>query len=155
MSKHTAVTIAFGAMLMGIFGSATPLRAQAAIGTWVRKPDSSAPKGMTMIVEMCCGSGRRITYHVPPNNMVLVVESKLDGQDAPVLFDGKPSGETMAITKLDDRHASAVIKMNGKVFGTSKGTISADGKTLTVEDDFTASVGGNPAGKQTETWVKK
>jgi hypothetical protein len=110
---------------------------------------------MTMTVEPCCGSGRRLTYRVPPNDMVLIVESQLDGKDAPVMFQGKPSGETMAITKVDDRHYTAVLKMNGKVFGTSKGTFSADGKTLTVEDDFTATAGGHAAGKQTETWVKK
>jgi hypothetical protein len=45
--------------------------------------------------------------------------------------------------------------MNGKPFGTSKGTYSADFNTLTVENDFSGSVGGNPAGKSTETWIRK
>jgi hypothetical protein len=155
MSKRVARAIVFGAAMAFVFGFATPAGAQAALGTWVRRPDSTAPQGMTMTVEMCCGSGRRITYHVPPKDMILTVESKLDGRDAPVLLGGKPSGETMAITRLDDRHYSAVLKMNGKVFGTSKGAISVDGKTLTVENDFTAGMGGNPVGKHTETWVKK
>jgi hypothetical protein len=87
--------------------------------------------------------------------MVLTVESQLDGRDAPVMLGGKPSGETMAIKLVDDHHTTAVLKMNGKIFGTSKGTLSPDGKILTVEDDFTSAVGGQPVGKQTETWVRQ
>jgi len=45
--------------------------------------------------------------------------------------------------------------MNGKEFGTSKASLSPDGKTITVENDFIASLGGNPAGKRTEVWVRK
>jgi hypothetical protein len=45
--------------------------------------------------------------------------------------------------------------MNGKVFGTSKATLSADGKTITVENDYTSTAGGLPKGKQTEIWIRK
>jgi len=45
--------------------------------------------------------------------------------------------------------------MNGKTFGTAKGTISPDGKILTVEDNFISAEAGQPGGKQTETWVRK
>jgi hypothetical protein len=61
----------------------------------------------------------------------------------------------MAITLTDKLHSSAIVKMNGKPMGTSKGTYSADFKTLTVENDYTAAVGGNPAGKTTEVWTRK
>jgi hypothetical protein len=54
----------------------------------------------------------------------------------PVLTAGKPSGETMAIKSVDDHHLTALLKMNGKTFSTSKSTLSADGKV-------------------TEVWVKK
>lgn len=43
--------------------------------------------------------------------------------------------------------------MNGTTFGTSKGTLSADGKTLTVENEYTSAVDGQPVGKQRETWL--
>ncbi|GAC1635083.1 MAG: hypothetical protein NVS9B14_11880 [Candidatus Acidiferrum sp.] len=109
---------------------------------------------MTMIVEECCAGGRRLTYKIPDLKSTLVVESRLDGSDAPVMMDGKPSGETMAIKKIDDRHATTIVKINGKAFGTSKATLSADGKTLIVESDFSESIGGGPAGKFTETWTK-
>jgi len=85
----------------------------------------------------------------------MVIETLLDGSDAPALIGGKPSGETLAIRQIDDRHATAVLKMNGKPFGTAKGTLSADRKTLTVEDDFTSTAGGQQVGKQTETWIRK
>jgi hypothetical protein len=112
---------------------------------------------MTMTVEMCCGSGRRLTYRIAMNGneMIMVVESALDGTDASVLVGGKPSGETMAIRQIDDRHATAVLKMNGKVFGTAKGTLSADGKTLTIDDEYTSAAAGQQVGKQTETWIRK
>jgi hypothetical protein len=130
------------------------LRAQIFVGTWVRQ-DIHIP--MTMTVEMCCGSGRRLTYRIATNGSetLMVVETALDGTDAPVLVAGKPSGQTMAIRQIDSRHATAVLKMNGKAFGTAKGTLSADGKTLTVEDDYTSAAAGQQVGKQTETWIRK
>jgi len=85
----------------------------------------------------------------------MIVESPFDGREVPVLLDGKPSGETMAIKRLDDHHTVTVVKMNGKEFGRSKATLSPDGKTITVENEFIASLGGNPAGKRTEVWVRK
>jgi hypothetical protein len=72
-----------------------------------------------------------------------------------VLLGGRPSGETMAIKQTDGRHWTTVLKMNGQLFGTSKATLSADERTITVENDMTATAGTNPAGKSTETWVKK
>lgn len=48
-----------------------------------------------------------------------------------------------------------VLRMNGKPFGTSKAALSADGKTLSVENDFSMSVGGGTVGKSAETWVRK
>jgi hypothetical protein len=61
----------------------------------------------------------------------------------------------MAITRLDAHHASTIVKMNGSPFGTSRATLSADGRTLTVLNDFSASVGAQRAGKFTEVWVKQ
>lgn len=112
---------------------------------------------MTMKIEACCNGGRRLTYHLDIGGTatLLIVESRLDGSEAPVMMNGKPSGETMAITRVDAHHASTVLKMNGTFFGTSKATLSADGRTLTVLNDFSASAGGQQAGKSTEVWVKQ
>jgi hypothetical protein len=56
----------------------------------------------------------------------------------------------MAVKKLDDHHYSAVVMMDGKPFGTSNGTVSADNRTMTV-----VSVFGTGGQKTIETWVRK
>ena len=154
--KNIRALVICAIAVLASIASEVYLRAQMGVGEWVRT-DKDAPPGMTMTVEACCGSGRRLTYHVPlrGGEMLMTVDSAFDGADAAVLFGGKPSGETMAIKRVDPLHLTAVVKMNGQQFGTYKATLSADGKTLTVEGDYTASVGGQPAGKQTEVWVRK
>ena len=156
MTIVTARSLVYGVALLGALGSARSLHAQIGVGTWVRKSTASMP-GMTMTVEACCNGGRRLIYHIDINGTatVLTIESRFDGSDAPVLMAGKPSGETMGIKRVDDHHVSTVLKMNGKVFGTSKATLSADGTTLTIINDYTSSAGGQPAGKNTEVWVRK
>jgi hypothetical protein len=151
-----ARSLPFGIAILAL-GSASPLHAQLEIGTWVRNPTPSM-QSMTMKIEACCGSGgRRLTYHVlmGEKETVISVESRLDGTEAPVLMNGKPIGETMAIKRLDLHHANTVLKMNGTFFGTSKATLSADGKTLTVLNDYSSSAGGQQAGKFTEVWLKQ
>jgi len=123
------------------------------VGTWVKKDEASSPK-MTLTIEQW-GDQAKLTWQLKQAALVLSIVSKLDGNDAPLLANGKPSGETMAIKLIDKRHSSTIVKMNGKPFGTSKGAFSEDFKTLTVENDFAASVGGNQAGKSTEVWIRK
>jgi hypothetical protein len=149
--------IACSLALLGALGSPRSLHGQIGVGTWERKPTASMPGAMTMTVEACCSGGRRLIYHFGTNGPEtrLSLESPFDGSEVPVLVAGKPSGETMAITRIDDHHISTVIKMNGKPFATSKATLSPDGKLLTVINDVSSSAGGQPVGKSTETWVRK
>jgi hypothetical protein len=137
--------------------SASSLQAQMEIGTWVRQDSTSKAGSITMDVEACCNGGRRLTYHVVmgQTTALLTVDSPFDGTEVPVLVNGKPIGETMAIKRVDARHASTVVKMNGAPLGTSEATLSTDGKTLTVLNDFSSSAGGQKAGKSTEIWVKQ
>jgi hypothetical protein len=134
---------------------AGPLHAQLEVGTWVRTPTKAMPDSMTMKIEVCCGGGRRLSYSLAKQAIVMLVETKLDGSEAPVLINGKPSGETMAITRVDAHHADTILRMNGKEFGTSKATLSTDGKTLSVINDCASTVGCMPLGKSTETWVRQ
>ena len=133
---------------------AAAVAAGSPIGTWVKKAEGGKP-AMTMTIDTWGPGKAKLTYNIKEPPIVLTIVSALDGNDAPVLINGKPSGETMAIKMVDPRHSSTVVKMNGKPFGTSKGTFSADFNTLTVENDFSAGVGGNPAGKTTEVWTRK
>jgi hypothetical protein len=136
-----------------LFAIASPAFADdSPVGTWVKKAEAGKPR-ITLTIEEW-GSGKaKLTYHLKDSTVVMSIVSKLDGNDAPVLVNGKPSGETMAIKLIDKRHSSTVVKMNGKLFGTSKGSFSEDFKTLTVEDDFAESAGGK--GKSTEIWIRK
>jgi len=90
--------------------------AQFGVGTtWVRTDTHG--KGITMTVAACCNGGLRLIDQIPvPNQpaMTLTVNSPMDGTEAPALVGGKPpSGETMAIKRLDDHRYTAVLKMNG------------------------------------------
>jgi hypothetical protein len=136
---------------------ASSVRAQISIGTWVLTDALEGVGKLSMTIEACCGSaGRRIVYRVVGHDDVFMsIDSAMDGSEAPVLVGGKPTGETMAIKRVDDHHAVSVLRMNGKMFGTSKATISADGKTLTVENEITDAVQGHRVGKRTETWQRK
>jgi hypothetical protein len=105
-----------------------------------------------MTVEECCSGGRRLIFHVTlgQKTQTITVDSRFDGSDAPVLADGKPNGETMALKRVNERRTTTVFKRNGKVYRTSTATESADRKTLTVENEFI-----EPAGKMTETYERK
>jgi hypothetical protein len=153
MSRTTWRFLAAATVLFALEARA-PLHAQLEIGTWVQQ--SGPVKGMTLKIEACCHGGRRLSYVVPGSTDVLMqLESTLDGSEAQVLTKGKPTGETMAIKRVDQYHAVTTMKMNGKPFGTSTATLSPDGKTLTVENDITFAAGGQATGKQKEIWVKK
>jgi len=133
----------------------TPARAQFFAGTtWIRTDIGG--KGITMSVAACCNGGYRLTYQIPAAGgqpaMAMTIDSPLDGTDAPTLVGGKPSGQSMAVKRVDDHHYTAVVKMNGKPMSTSTGVVSADNKTMTVE---TVAQGGGSGTKVVETWVRK
>ena len=156
MTCNTAKRLAGALLVLSALAPARAVQAQVSIGTWVKQSTASAPGGLTMTVEACCNGGRRLIYRVTGrSDIIMTVESPFDGTDVPVLVGGKPSGETMGIKRLDERHVVAVLKMNGKPYGTSRATLSADGNTLTVENEVTAAVAGQSVGKQTETWLRK
>jgi hypothetical protein len=141
-------------LLMAV-GWTSQAYAQLGVGNWERTDEKG--KGFTMTVEACCNGGRRLIYHMPAMGgqpaMTLTFDSPMNGTEVTVMVGGKPSQETMAIKRIDDRHYSSVVKMSGQPFGTSNATLSADGRTLTVE-----SVTQSPSatsGEVIETWVKK
>jgi hypothetical protein len=144
-----------GMALLSTVGWVTPARAQLSAGsTWVRT--DAEGKGITMTVEPCCNGGLRLVYQMPPMGKLpatsMTVDSPMNGAEVPALVGGKPSGETMAITRVDSRHYHAVIKLNGQPYGTSTATLTADGKAMTVESVTQA---GGQTMKVIETWVRK
>jgi hypothetical protein len=145
----------FGIVFTSTLGWAALAHAQIPVGTWERT--DAGGKGMIMTATKCCNGGLRLVYSIPgaqgqPATM-LTVDSPMDGTEVPALLaGGKPSGETMAIKRLDDRHYEGVVKMDGKPFGTAKSTLSADGKTITTEGVYGT---GAQTQKVIETWIRK
>jgi len=144
------------AMVFGaLFAGASPAEAaDSPVGTYLKKADGGKP-AMSMTIEQWTHGKAKLTYHIKDPPIVLTIVSALDGTESPVLMNGKPSGETMAIKMVDRLHSSTVVKMDGKAFGTSKGTFAPDFSTLTVENDFFGAAAGGAAGKSTERWIRK
>jgi hypothetical protein len=150
-TKRWICSVAF----ISAVGVASQAHAQLGVGTTWLRTDAQG-KGITLTVEACCNGGRRLIWRIPAMGnqpaTTMTVDSPMDGTEAPTLVGGKSSGQMMAIKRVDDRHYSAAVKMNGQPFGTSNGTVSADGKTMTVESAFQ---GGGNVQKTIETWVRK
>src|SRR4029077_2810093 len=109
-------------------------------GTWIRR--DPMPGGAIALTVEAAGGGRKLTYKFADASMVMTIVTQLDGKDAPVLLNGQPSGQTMAIKLIDDRHTFAVVKFQGKEGSTAKSELSADGKALKVENMMPSSAGG-------------
>jgi hypothetical protein len=153
MRSATAVTrFVCSAAFLWALGWASPAHAQLGVGEWVRT--DAAGKGLTMTVAACCKGGFRLTYYVPIANgqppLTLTVDLPMDGTEVPTMSAGKPTGQTMSAKRIDDHHYIGVVKQNGQPYLTSNATLSADGKTMTIEDTL---AGNNQ--KVIETWVKK
>ena len=153
MRSSTVVTrFICGAAFLWTLGWGSPAHAQLGVGEWARTDKEGG--GMTMTVAACCKGGFRLTYHVPIGNgqppLTITVDLPMDGTEVPTMSAGKPTGQTMSAKRIDDRHYTGVVKQNGKLSLTNTATLSADGKTLTVEDTIAS---GNV--KVTEIWTKK
>lgn len=145
---------AAGVIVAAALAGAAPVQAaDSPVGTWLKK-EPNGKTAMTMTIEKW-GDSAKLIYHIKDPPIVLTIASALDGSESPVLMNGKPSGETMAIKLVDKLHSVTIVKMDGKPFGTSKGTFSPDFNTLTVENDFSGAAAGGAAGKTTERWVRK
>lgn len=146
--------IAFGLCLCALAVSAW---SQIADGTWNKRGDHPT---LSMTIQTDA-AGTKITYRMltPDGKLlpeaIMTLVTQLDGNEVPVLVNGKPSGETMAIRRIDERHASTVVKFNGAPFATSKSELSADGRTIRVENTSSGNVSGQPAGTQIEYWDKQ
>jgi hypothetical protein len=153
MRSATVVTrFICSAAFLCTLGWGSPAHAQLGVGEWARTDKEGG--GMTMTVAACCKGGFRLTYHVPIGNgqppLTITVDLPMDGTEVPTMTAGKPTGQTMSAKRIDDHHYTGVAKQNGKLSLTNTATLSADGKTLTVEDTI---AGGNV--KVTEIWTKK
>lgn len=146
--KPKILTNICGALVLTAVFAGSAQANDLALGTWISK----AHPGMTMVIEPIGSDGRRITYHVlvNGNDSAMTLDSAMDGTDAPMLVNGKPTGQTMAIKRLDNWHSATTIKSNGKITATSKAELSKDGGTITSENVDSAT-----QAKTTDVWTKK
>jgi hypothetical protein len=97
-------------------------------GTW--RLDTSASQPSTYHYDYLLKDG---IYHCttcdPP------IEVRADGQDHKIT--GDPCSDTASVKVVDDRTTEETEKKNGKIVGTLRMVVSADGKTAT--DDWTES----------------
>jgi hypothetical protein len=85
---------------------------------------------------------------VPP------ISVKADGTDQKVT--GHPYFDTMTVKAIDDHNVESSIKRDGKVVGTEKDSVSADGNTLIVNwTDSGEPSGGTQSGSYTAKRVAK
>lgn len=123
-------------------------------GTWVLRGPLQRDRLIMTIDE--ADIGWKLTHKVvgpdASGSTSSTVLTPLDGKDVPVLVDGKPSGQTMGIRKIDGRHTVTVLKFQGKETGISKAELSPDGKVLTVVIDYAAS---NPIEQEIQYWDRE
>ena len=58
------------------------------------------------------------------------MQAKYDGKFVP--FKGNPDADMLAYKRIDANTVEATTQLNGKVMGTSRVVVSADGKTRTL-----------------------
>ncbi len=113
------------------------------VGTWKLNTAKSkfdpgpAPKNLTRTVEPTA-DGMKYTMkgeNADGSPLSYGFTVKYDGKDYPATGSVPSGADSIAITKINDHHYSAVLKKAGKEVGKSKVEISKDGKvaTLTAE----------------------
>ena len=118
--------------------------------------------GLALLVALFAGVAAAQTYDgdwagalsAGGQTLHLELHVKTAGGATTAVLDSLDQGASIPSTaiKTDGGEFSALfLSINGEF----KGKLSADGKTLSVVNDCTATTGCMPNGKSTETWVKQ
>ncbi len=138
--------IATIALLSTLFVGASVFAADAVVGSW--KLDTAASKfsgpALQSATRMYAESGEGTVLDqkmvgVDGKEMAMHTTIKYDGKDYPVT--GNPDADTVSAKVIDPRTTHFTMKKGGKEVGTVHRVVSADGKTLTVENKGTHSDG--------------
>lgn len=113
-------------------------------GTWRFSPQSAQFSGKPLTLSLQNGLYRC-------DSCVPAIEVQADGKDHD--RKGSPYSDAISARALDDHAIEVISKKGGKVVGTSKDTVSPDGKTLTTEWSFVADNGQEGHGKTISTRV--
>jgi hypothetical protein len=131
--------IAAIALLGTLFVGVSAFAADAVAGSWklnvaMSKFSGTAPKSVTRVyAETADGTTLdQKTVGADGKEMSMHVTIKYDGKDDPIT--GNPDADTVAAKALDAHTTHFTMKKGGKVVGTVHRVLSADGKTLTVNN---------------------
>jgi hypothetical protein len=131
-----------------VLASGSTLRAEDNwMGTWKLNLAKStydpgpAPRSQTLTFEKAKDAIRLVSYGINAEGMPMRSEytSMSDGKD--VHWAGNPNADTASPRRIDANTYENVWKKDGKPTITSRGVVSADGKTLTVTQTGTDAQG--------------
>jgi hypothetical protein len=134
-----------------LFAGAATVQAQneALVGTWKLNTAKSkyqpgpAPKSLTRTVE-AAGEGVKYTFEgetADGKPISYGFSTNFDGKDSAITGSIPSGADSVSAKRTDANHYVATLKKGGKVLGTSKVSISADGKTTTVDATGTTADG--------------
>ncbi|MFZ0039254.1 MAG: hypothetical protein WAK91_17650 [Candidatus Acidiferrales bacterium] len=116
------------------------------MGTWkLNEAKSKFPAGATKnhtVVYSAAGDSVKVTVDgVTADGKAVHDEwtGKFDGKDYPVT--GEPSYDSRSYTRVDANTLKMTLKKDGKVVGTGRIAVSADGKSRTVTVSITDAMG--------------
>jgi len=118
------------------------------VGTWKLNLSKSkfdpgpAPKGETLKIEAVGADGIKFSSDgtdADGKPTHYDFQAKYDGKDVPVK--GNPDWDAISYKRIDANTVEATTKRAGKVMGSGKVTVSADGKTRTVMQTGTNAAG--------------
>src|SRR5262245_53739081 len=109
--RRSLTVLVVAASISFLIGASPAAAADSPVGTWVKKGEGHA--AMTLTIDEWGPNKVKLTWRMAQPKMVLTLVAALDGSEAPLLIDGKPSGETMAIKRIDNLHTAGTVKMNG------------------------------------------
>ena len=137
MTRYAAI-----ALLSTLIVGTSAFAADAVVGSWKLNVASSkfsgtAPQGGTRVyTESADGTTLdQKSVGADGKEMSMHVTIKYDGKDQPIT--GNPDADTVAGKMLNAHTAHFTMKKGGKVVGTVHRVVSADGKTLTVNNKGT------------------
>jgi hypothetical protein len=136
--------------ILAVVGSST-LRGQSTslVGTWKLNVEKSkfdpgpAPTSLTRTVE-AQGDGVKYNFDgvgADGKPIAYGFSVQFDGKDNPIAGSIPSGADTISAKRTDSNHFVATLKKDGKVIGTSKVTVSKDGKVTTVDSTGTTATG--------------
>ena len=149
--KRVLILVAIAVLAM-VGSSSLQAQGNPLVGTWKLNVAKSkfdpgpGPKSLTRTVE-AQGDGVKYTFDgmsADGKPVTYGFSVKFDGKDNPIMGSMPSGADTISAKRLDPNTFEATLKKGGKVVGTSKVTVSKDGKVTTVE-----SKGTNAAGVKT------